>query len=82
MMRLLQELNEAVRYDDAVAVKALEEKCFYDAGYDCDWCKEWSASWAWDVSNYICTGAEDQLQISFHLWMGEDKRCDLSSQKF
>jgi hypothetical protein len=77
MVRLLIELNEAVRSDEKVAITALEQK-IYEVGYDCDWNKEWDASWAWDVSDYICTGAEFQLQISFHLWMGKDNFCELS----
>jgi len=76
MVRLLIELNEAVRSDEKVAITALEQK-IYEVGYDCDWNKEWDASWAWDVSDYIHTGEEDQLQISFHLWM-EAETCKVS----
>lgn len=77
MVELLQELNWALRDEDNVAIKALHNKFFYKFGYDYDWNKDWRASWAWDVSDYIYTGAEGQLNISFHLWM-ESKTCELS----
>ena len=77
MVELLQELNWAVRDEDNAAITTLKHECWYKFGYDCDWNEDWSASWAWDVSDYIYTGAESQLEISFHLWM-EDKICDIS----
>ena len=76
--RLLDELNEAVRCDENVAIEALEAKVSDDFGYDCDWCKEWEASWAWRVSDCIHAGADHQLQIPFHLWKSEDTLCELS----
>jgi hypothetical protein len=65
MATLLQKLNEAVRCDEKNVIKELERTILH-VGYVCDWNKEWEASWAWDVSNYIYTGAEGKLEILFH----------------
>jgi hypothetical protein len=78
MVELLQELNWAVRDEDNVAIEALHDKIFCN-GYDCMSDKkddsDYLASWAW--GEYIYTGEEDQLQISFHLWM-EAETCKVS----
>ena len=83
MEKLLQELGDAVRNDENIAIRALRndrniainalEAKIFRVGYDCDWCKEWDAVWAWGVSDYIYTGAESQLEISFHFWTEKAK---------
>jgi hypothetical protein len=79
-VRLLKELNDAMRCDEKVVIRAVQAK-IWDVGYDCDWNKEFGFSWAWGVDDRIYAGADDQLEISFHLESGsllDQKHCELS----